>query len=161
MHWSHTTSANFATRKQQTLVVVFQSILRQVICNGNADILSIVGEDSETSESLQNTNTLVQVLALVANGYLVLDAPDELERPTSVLSHLSTLIDSGWRILVTSRDIPSIRKSLSKAMEYEIKASLKDVETYVSARFQESDLDNQIHDCTALVDEIVMKADGL
>jgi len=137
MHWSHTTSANFATRKQQTLVVVFQSILRQVICNGNADILSIVGEDSETSESLQNTNTFVQVLALVsslgANGYLVLDAPDELERPTSVLSHLSTLIDSGWRILVTSRDIPSIRKSLSKAMEYEIKASLKDVETYVSA----------------------------
>jgi Cdc6-like AAA superfamily ATPase len=156
---------DFVTREQQTPVAVFQSILRQVIHNGNADILSVVGEDSDTSESLQNTNTLVQILARVSsletNGYLVLDAPDELERPASVLPHLRPLVDSGWRILVTSRDIPSIRKSLSKAVEYEIKASSKDVETYVFARFQELDLDNQIHDCTALVDQIVMKADGL
>jgi hypothetical protein len=171
-HGSTSTSAlathyfcDFATRKQQTPVAVFQSILRQVIHNGNADILSIVGEDLETSESLQNTNTLVQVLVRVSslgvNGYLILDAPDELERPALVLPHLHTLVDSGWGILVTSRDIPSIRKSLSKAMEYEIQASLKDVETYVSTRFQEVDLDNQIHDWTTLVDEIVLKADGL
>jgi len=156
---------DFATRERQTLVAVFQSILRQVIHNGNADILSVVGEDLEASESLQNTNTLVQILARVSSletiGYLVLDAPDELERPASVFPHLHTLVNCGWRILVTSRDIPSIRKSLSKAMEYEIKASSKDVETYVSARFQELDLDNQIHDYPALVDQIVMKADGL
>ena len=62
---------------------------------------------------------------------------------------------------MTSRNIPSIGKSLPKALEYEIKASSKDVETYVFARFRELDLDNQIHDCTDLVDQVVMKADGL
>lgn len=90
---------------------------------------------------------LKRLIERVHHVYIILDALDEVPLSTArenVLNSIKTMQDwsiTGLHILVTSRDLPDIRTSLSFSLDQEVKmrnAGIdEDIENFISSRLHE------------------------
>jgi hypothetical protein len=69
--------------------------------------------------------------------YVVLDGLDECQYLTKFGPHLSTLRQSDIKIIITSRDLPDLRKLLQEYTEIEVRLDREDIICYVDWRLCE------------------------
>ena len=80
-------------------------------------------------------------LSHLKNVFIIIDALDECPedgRRRTLISELSNLVPT-VRLLAMSRDLPGIRHQLGHAIHLEIKASEKDILSYVDDRITRSE----------------------
>lgn len=151
--------------KQQTEVNILRSLLTQVVAIADDETVALVSlninEPNKATRISSLCEAFSQVCSRPTNMVLVLDAVDELDNPSRLLSWLRAFADSGCKILVTSRDHPDIRKSLSTALTMDVSAAGDDLVQYVLHRFGESDFCDAVTKDHYLIDAIVEKANGL
>ena len=98
-----------------------------------------VGDNRSTAHSIKLLKT---ALSHLKNVFIIIDALDECcpeeGRRRTLISELSNLVPA-VRLLAMSRDLPSIRHQLGHAIHLEIKASEKDILSYVDDRITRSE----------------------
>ena len=127
-------------------------------------MLSMLKESCGDPSTLQNESRLVKLLALAASVqpiYMVLDGLDELKTPNELLAQIPELANSEIQILITSRDLPQIRKKIGAAIQLAIRPSDSDLRLYVASRLQESDFSEEVARDSSLIDEIVSKTGNM
>ncbi|KAL3454105.1 ankyrin repeat-containing domain protein [Aspergillus insuetus] len=155
---------DFSSQNQQNTLHILHSILRQIIEQGSPEMLAAMKEACKDPGKLQNADEVAQLIATAGLSqpiYLVVDALDELRDPTALLSHLMTFASSGINVLVTSRDLPHIRKKMKIATQVEIASDPGDLKVYVKSRFRESDFSEEVEEEPSLIDDVVAKSDNL
>lgn len=83
---------------------------------------------------------LPQMLSAMAPGRIVVDGLDEceIEEQANILEDISTIVrnaGSGWKILISSQDIPSISRPFSKRAQ-KAKVSLSEENRSISAAIE-------------------------
>ncbi|KAK3315417.1 ankyrin repeat-containing domain protein [Apodospora peruviana] len=158
---------HFAVLKDmQTAHVILRTILRQVVQQVDAETISGLIKFCPDPEKLQSTRGVGEVLAkaceIQKNVFLILDGPDELREPGEILECLKELtsINSGCRVLVTSRNIPQVRNILDFAQEFEIHAYELDIGAFVGSRFRSCDMWDDAAAVVTFSQEVVQKASG-
>lgn len=90
---------------------------------------------------------LVKILCDIGStsgrAYLILDGVDESRHYSKLLKHLPEFTAAGVRVLVSSRDLPTIQSLLSGAVMLDARAGESDIEAYVSWRLEE---DSELND---------------
>ncbi|KAK5048092.1 hypothetical protein LTR84_006282 [Exophiala bonariae] len=156
---------NFASRQQETEMVILQDLLSQVVEQGDDMIVSYLYAKRHSISSRSSTpKELAHIMAQLPLNrpiYVVFDGLDEVENPKMVASWLMFLVKSNFRVLVTSRDHPDIRTAFNQAAAIELFANQEDIRKFVINRFQESDFADTINESHSLVDNFVNSADGL
>lgn len=118
--------------------------------------------DPRKLRSLKDISTIIaKAFSLHDKPFLVIDALDELNNSEGLLPYFQSFVDAGCRVLVTSRDIPSIRSKLHMASSIEVKPSVEDLEAFVTSRFQESAFCDEIEECRVLIDTIISKSNNM
>jgi len=155
---------DFGARKQQDTTTVLQSVLRQVVEQGDENVILSVSKWINSADKISSEEDLWQGFCTACltqpNTYLILAAPDELENPKMLVSLFQPFVTAGCRLLVTSRDVPDLKNALGKAKQVQIQADRRDLATFVEGRFRESGFDN-ISKSKKFVNEVVDKADGM
>jgi hypothetical protein len=152
---------DFAYRDQQKPLDVLQSLLRQLLEQGDADVVSQLKSFCADPSKLRSAKEVAEIFSTVCSlrrTYLVIDALDEADEQNLILSHLQPLINTGTRILVMSRDLPNIRKRLDLADKMHVKSDLEDVKTYVKSRFRDSGGFSSAGEEGWLIDDVAAKA---
>jgi hypothetical protein len=72
--------------------------------------------------------------------YLLVDGLDEVPGADGLLPYLSSFVENGCRVMVTSRDLGHIRKAMDSATKMEICSQFEDLEIYIDSRFKENEL---------------------
>ncbi|KAL3490044.1 ankyrin repeat-containing domain protein [Aspergillus germanicus] len=155
---------DFSSQDQQNTLHILHSILRQIIEQGSPEMLAALKEACKDPGKLQNANEVAQLIATAGLSqpiYLVVDALDELRDPTALLSHLLTFASSGINVLVTSRDLPHIRKKMKLATQIKIASDPGDLKVYVESRFRESDFSEEVQEDPSLIDDVVERSGNL
>lgn len=155
---------DFSSQNQVKTIDILHHLFRQIIDQGNGEMLSTLKESCGDPSTLQNANQAVRLLALAASVqpiYLVLDGLDELKTPNELLGHILQLAESEIHILITSRDLPQIRKKMGTAIQLDIKPTDSDLRLYVNSRLRESDFAEEVAKDGSLVDEIVSKTGNM
>jgi hypothetical protein len=155
---------DFSSQDQQNTLHVLHSLLRQIIEQGSPEMLAALKEACKDPGKLQNANGVAQLIAtagLSQSIYLVVDALDELRDPTAILSHLLSFVAAGINVLITSRDLPYIRKKMRLATHVEIASDPGDLKVYVESRFRDSDFSEDVEEEPGLIDDVVTKSGNL
>ncbi|KAL2816986.1 ankyrin repeat-containing domain protein [Aspergillus granulosus] len=155
---------DFSSQDQQNTLTILHHLLRGIIEQGTPKMLAALKEECKDPSKLQNVNDVAQLIAAAGLShpiYFVLDALDELRDPTALLSHISAFVSSGINVLVTSRDLPHIRKKMKTAIHVEIGSSPEDLRLYVESRFRDSDFSDEIEEAPGLIDDVVSKSGNL
>ncbi|KAF2111928.1 ankyrin repeat-containing domain protein [Lophiotrema nucula] len=155
---------DFSRRQHQTTLVVLQSLLSQAIEQGNPDFVVKVndtcGGDLSTLREPNSLCTLLGDAFASKHTYLILDAPDELDKINDVLARISS-IGTKYNLVITSRESPELKRYFPKAMTMEIRSKLEDVQCYARNRLEESDVFENLSSASDLVREVVLKSDGI
>lgn len=93
--------------------------------------------------------------------YLVVDGLDELEHAKRVASRLQFVVNTGFKVHVTSRDHPDIRAAFGQAVIIEVHTDQVDIRSYVIDRIGQSDFTDTNDESHSLVANLVRRADGL
>ena len=84
---------------------------------------------------------LVDIICEIAltsgRAYIVLDGVDEFPHFAKLMKHLPQFIRAKAHVLISSRDIPSIKNFLSDAALLDARADEADIESYASWRLEE------------------------
>ncbi|KAL2865966.1 ankyrin repeat-containing domain protein [Aspergillus lucknowensis] len=155
---------DFSSQDQQRTIHVLHHLLRQVIEQGSSEMLASLKEACKDPSKLQNETNVAQLIATAALTqpiYLILDALDELRDPIELLIHISTFISAGINVLVTSRDLPHIRKKMRLATHFEVESNPEDLRLYVESRFRDSDFAEEIEEESGLIGDVVLKSSHL
>lgn len=153
---------DFSSREQQKPVDIIRYLLRQLVEQGDGQLVSALKKSCVDPVKLANLKDLARTVAeacALKLTYLVVDGPDELNDPDGLLSLLQSFVDVGCRVLVTSRDLPNIRRKLGTAESMEVRSTVEDLMTYVEYRFRESEFSIEASSSNRLVHEIVTKTD--
>ena len=155
---------DFSAQEQQYPLDIFQCLLRQLIDQGNREVITTLHELCKDPSRLRNLEALAQILTkacTLVETYLILDAPDELKEPNSLLCHLPSFVEAGCRVLVTSRDLPNIRSKLRAADKMEIRSNFEDLKLYIESRFRESDFSSEVDKSNGILNEIALKSSDM
>lgn len=155
---------DFTARRQQNDLTILQSILRQVVKHDCEEIIPILSRCRRGASSVPMADELFSALKEICNKhkvYLIVDAPDELDAPKSILSRLQSLVGVGGRVLVTSRDHPDLRAAFSPGRHFELYSHPEDMVLYILHRFQESDFHGLMGKTHTIVEEVAQKANSL
>lgn len=150
---------DFSSQDQQKLLDILHHILRQLIDQGNSETLTTLKVACEDPSILLSAQKVVQLISRVGSAqqvYLILDALDEIKAQNEFLGHILTLVESGTQVLLTSRDLVSIRQKMNSASQVQIQADKSDLEFYIRSRLLESS--SEIAKDKILVEDIVSKA---
>ena len=139
-------------------------VLRQLVVQGDANLVSALKRSCAEPTALTNRVNMAEIAAEACTfqlTYLVIDGLDELDDPNGLLCLLPPLIECGCRVLITSRDLPNIRRKLDGSKNMEIQSNTEDLRAYVDHRF--SDLDILLDEKSAkeLKEKIVTKSGQL
>lgn len=134
-----------------------------MIEQASADVVAIAKESLSDPQKLRSSKDLCQLICDISSSqqattFLLFDAVDELKDSSSLLATFQSFLDSGCKILVTSREDSNIQRRLEKAKKLEIQAMSGDLHTYIKTRILESDFWDEIDDCTWLSEAIISKA---
>lgn len=155
---------DFTSPDEQNAIDILHHILRQIIEQGNAEILTILKESCKDPSKLQRTTEVAELIAsagLAKPMYLILDAVDELKDPIPLLSEIKTLVSAGINVLITSRDLSHIRKNMARARMLEVKSNPKDLKLYIESRLRDSDFSEEIDEGGRLVCDILSNSGNL
>ncbi|KAK1990313.1 hypothetical protein LX36DRAFT_417115 [Colletotrichum falcatum] len=157
---------DYGNRKEQTKESVWKDLLRQVIAQGDGPAIQALTSlrkklGPHRPISSKDLSDALKIVCEVQQFVLVLDGPDEMEKPGNLKAILLPFIKANCRVLVTSRDIPEIRSALSQASKVEVLADASDLRAYVGSRFQENDLDELIERHADLERDILDKSQGI
>ncbi|KUL83144.1 hypothetical protein ZTR_10995 [Talaromyces verruculosus] len=155
---------DFSSQNQVKTIDILHHLLRQIIDQGSGEMLSTLKESCGDPSALQNANQVVQLLVLAASVqpiYLVVDGLDEFKTPNELLVYILELAESEIHILVTSRDLPQIRKKMGTAIQLGINPTDSDLRLYVASRLQESDFAEEVAKDGSLINEIVSKTGNI
>lgn len=155
---------DFSSQNQVKTIDLLHHLLRQIIDQGSGEMLSTLKESCGDPSALQNANQVVQLLVLAASVqpiYLVVDGLDEFKTSNELLVHILELAESEIHILVTSRDLPQIRKKMGTAIQLGIKPTDSDLRLYVTSRLQQSDFAEEVAKDSSLVNDIVSKTGNM
>ncbi|KAJ7616947.1 ankyrin repeat-containing domain protein [Mycena polygramma] len=156
---------DFAAGKQQTTTLIIQSLLRQMLIQGNDRHIAVLKrcrDRSSTPPSLKDVfQAFVEMCTLQSPGpYIVLDALDELADRNLLLPLLHELVELGCHIFVTSRHIPDIADALAVSQQVELEANRADLKLFVENELHASDF-SHVHGTGTIVDAIVDQASGI
>ena len=152
---------DLAVRKS---ILVLQSFLRQILHQGSRHQVSLLEQccKHSSSPSLKELSmTLSDTAQLNKNTFIVVDALDEFEDRKSLIPILRGLTKVGFKVLVTSRDIPDIRDAFQTEKCVEIEAQRCDLELYVGSRLAESDHYDLLNPNAGIISAIIDQADGM
>lgn len=156
---------DFSSRNQVTTKDILQYLLRQIVDQGSEKMLSTLKGACGDPSSLQTENQVVQLLALAASVqsiYLVVDGVDELKTPNELLTPILELSESKMRVMITSRDLPQIRRKMgTTTLQLNIKPTEHDVRLYINMRLQDSDFAEEAAKDSSLIDDIVSKTGSM
>ncbi|KAL2815214.1 ankyrin repeat-containing domain protein [Aspergillus cavernicola] len=155
---------DFSSQDQQKTLDILHHLLYQIIQQGNGDMLAALKEACKDPSNLHNANEVTQVIVTAGSVqpiYLVLDALDELRDPTGILSHILTLVASGINVLLTSRDLPHIRKKVQRATHFQVDSNPGDLKLYINSRFRASDFSDEIDEESSVISDVVSKSGNL
>ena len=153
---------DFSSREQQRPIDIIRYLLRQLVGQGDDQLVSTLKKSCKDPAKLANVKDLAQIVAeacALRLTYLVIDGPDELDDPDGLISLLPSFVNAGCRVFVTSRDLPNIRRKLGTADSLEVRSNVEDLITYVESRFSESEFSIEASSSSQLIHEIVAKAD--
>ena len=98
-------------------------------------------QKSKTNKKQLLPKDLVSILCDIASAssrtYIVLDGLDEFPHFAKLLKHIPELINVKAHLLVSSRELPSIRALLGNAKILDVKTNPADIGTYVEWRLKE------------------------
>lgn len=124
-----------------------QDFLRHLVFQGLSQRSEIIPEALEVRRLHTMSNIdplpkdLVPVLVAICEAspamYVVLDGLDECQYLAKLARHFSTLRLSGMKILITSRDLPDVRKHLEWCHQLEVRPERDDIFRYVNWRLRE------------------------
>jgi hypothetical protein len=155
---------DFSSQNQMKTIDILHHLLRQIIDQGSGEILSSLKESCGDPSTLQNAKQVVQLLVLAASVqpiHLVVDGLDELKTPSELLGHILELAKSEIHILITSRDLPQIRKKMSTAIQLEVRPPDYDLRLYINNRLQESDFAEEFAKDNSLLDDIACQTGNM
>ncbi|KAF1955877.1 hypothetical protein CC80DRAFT_446803 [Byssothecium circinans] len=122
-------------------------LLRHFVFQGISQCSDIVLEAAEVRRRHTISNTdplpkdLVHILAAISKAspvmYVVLDGLDECQYLSKLAQHLSALRLIGMKILITSRDLPDVRKYLEGYPQIDVRPERDDILRYVEWRLRE------------------------
>lgn len=155
---------DFGNRKEQTKETIWKDLLRQVIAKGNAStVQKLVNFRMELGlhrpASSKDFSDALKIACADQQFVLVLDGPDEMETSRDLKTIVVPFANAS--LLVTSRDTPEIRSTLSQATAMEVRADADDMRAYVASRLEEHDLDDLIKRYSELEKEILEKSQGM
>ncbi|KAL4737141.1 hypothetical protein BDV11DRAFT_161004 [Aspergillus similis] len=155
---------DFSSQDEQRAIDILHHLLRQVIEQSSAEVLTLLKESCRDPGRLQQAAEVTQLIATagLANPmYLVLDAVDELREPTPLLSNITNLVSSGLNVLIMSRDVPHIRKKMTLATHLEIHSSPSDLKVYIESRFRDSDFSDEVEEEDKMIDDVASSSGNL
>ena len=155
---------DFSAQDQQRPLDILQGLLKQLIDQGDCEVIGALNGLCKDPSKLRNLKDLAQILTkayALKNTYLILDAPDELKEPDSLLCYLPLFVQAGCRVLVTSRDLPNIRNQLRTADKIELRSNFGDLKIYIESRFLESDFANEVDQSSGILNEIALKSSDM
>ncbi|KAJ7111448.1 ankyrin repeat-containing domain protein [Mycena epipterygia] len=155
---------DFAAGKQQTATLILQSLVRQMLAQGNDGHISMLKrcrESLSTPPSLKDLfQAFIEMCKLQRTGpYIVLDALDELEGRKVLLPLLGELVQAGCHIFATSPHIPDIADALAASEQFELEANRADLKLFIESELQASDFAHA-SGTSSIVDAIVDQAGG-
>lgn len=111
---------DFATRKTQTKQAIWKSLLGQAITKGDQTVVDAISSfrsqrPSTDTASLKGLTDIWDSVLSLQPLILIIDGPDELDKPTMLKPVLAPFVKSNCRILVTSRYLPEIGAALPEA----------------------------------------------
>ncbi|CAG7976735.1 unnamed protein product [Penicillium nalgiovense] len=133
----------FSSREQQSLTAILQCMIRQVIEQGNERVLLTMKHLFMDPMKQREPAGLAESFATACelkSTYLLVDGLDEVPGADGLLPYLSSFVENGCRVMVTSRDLGHIRKAMSSATKMEICSQFEDLEIYIDSRFKENEL---------------------
>lgn len=157
---------DFANRKEQKKDDIWRSLLIQGLSQADATTVEALKRLHQRSGHLKNatsSNLHEAILTLCSSQrvVLILDGPDELENVKDTKAIIAPFVKANCNILITSRDIPEIRSTLTTASILEVEADISDLRAYTVNQFRENDLDDVLEDHPDLEDLIVDKANRM
>lgn len=133
----------FSSREQQTLTTILQCMIRQVIEQADEKVLfalkHLFVDPMKQREPVGLAESFATACELKST-YLLVDGPDEVTGADALLPYLSSFVENGCKVMVTSRDLGHIRKAMDSATKMEICSQVEDLEIYIDSRFQKSEL---------------------
>lgn len=172
MRTDHSTSVayffcDFSSRYQQKPLAIFQCVFRQIIEQGDPEMITEAYERCTDSPILQEVGGICDVLTKMCAKweiFLVVDALDELDDMKSISVLLSALANAGLHLLVMSRDVSEIRRNFGSFSLTEVRSNVEDVSKYVSQRFRESEHcedDSDLPRFATIIAEIVLRTGNM
>jgi hypothetical protein len=148
-------------------LAILQALLSQIVEQATEAVLTQIKAAMEDPIRRTKEGGLQQILAQACSLqpiFLVIDAVDELDKLGTLLAHIQPLVDGMAHILITSREIPEMKK-FPNALQIEAKPGSEDIRTYLAARFREHELfDGNVPsdlEMENLVNDIVSKSGNL
>ena len=136
-------------------------MLRQAIEQGDSGTVAkakeACGGDPSQLRELDSICAILADVCSVSATYLVLDAPDELEKPDELLRCLKQIASTSVRLLIMSREMAEIKRRFSSAIKFEVKTDHEDVRRYVNDRIEDSEYSEELSEAPDLVNELVSK----
>ncbi|KAJ5941933.1 hypothetical protein N7516_002101 [Penicillium verrucosum] len=133
----------FSSREQQTLTAILQCMIRQVIEQADEKVLfamkHLFVDPIKQREPVGLAESFATACELKST-YLLVDGLDEVTGADGLLSYLSSFVENGCKVMVTSRDLGHIRKAMDPATKMEICSQVEDLEIYIDSRFQKNEL---------------------
>lgn len=138
---------NYKDGEKQTVTNLLSSLIRQLLIQKPYSVMREAAALYESHHSagtppsvVEYINVLEAAVSRLTTLYIVIDALDECSEEhggrKTLISELSRL---KLRLLVTSRDLPSIRRQLQNAIHLVIYAREDDIVNYIDTRIDSSE----------------------
>ena len=154
---------DFSSQGQQKTLDILLCLLGQLIENGTSEMLTKLKEQCQDPSKLTSVKGVAHLIITASSTqpiYMILDGPDELEDPNELLQTVMSFVSSGIQAMVTSRDLPRIRKIMEDATQFEVQPSTADLQLYAESRIQESNLADTLFQESGFLDDIVSKSNN-
>ena len=151
-------------RKHQKPESILLDVLRQLVVQGDANLVSALKRSYAEPSALTNRINIAEIAAEACTfqlTYLVIDGLDELDDLNGLLCLLPSLVEGGCRVLVTSRDLPNIRRKLNGSENMEIESNTDDLRAYVDHRFYDLEITLEKEGAKELKEKIVTESGQL
>ncbi|KAF7535505.1 hypothetical protein G7054_g5357 [Neopestalotiopsis clavispora] len=152
-----------ATRKRQDLDSIVKSLLCRLIPQLDTDAVASLTDLKEEVRHKPGAEFVAKMVLLAAKHSpvaIVLDALDELDASSEIVSNLKRFVDGGCRVFLTSRNLPDLKSQLPMTINLSISANPDDVKLFLETRFREEGHDELIRRGKDLMDRIIDKAGG-
>jgi hypothetical protein len=151
----------FSTRDGQTTLHILQSLLRQSIEQGDAQlIIKAKNKCQEDPSKLRDLDVLCAILQDICSSqtiYLILDAPDELKKPDELLLRLQPINDAGCKVLIMSRELREMNRRFGSVPRVDIGTKLEDLRQYATVRIEDSEFADKLSNLEDLIGEFVSR----